>query len=403
MKKPELTLALQLIEQISEDSYDPAAYKDEEKQRIEAAIDEKIAGKQIAVSAEPQPGGGQVIDLMDALRASLEKKKAAQAPAAGAETAADSKVRKSAKARCRTGLRNAERTRPREEVIAESMTTYTLREIQAMLGISRSAISSLMAAGFVSPGRGRRREYRFTFQDVVMLRTAHSLREAQIPGRKILRSLRRLRETLPAELPLSGLRITAAGNELAVRTGDTHWHVDSGQFLLDFEVRPSGASVSVLSKRRRRNAKPPRPRLAGPAMQRAEAGSASAIQDRAYWFEQGTELERSDLPAAEAAYRKAIAGAPSFADPYLNLGCLLCDARRSDEATGLYRTALRHCPDEALLHFNLAIALEDQGKPPRIGLLREVPGVVPRLFGRALQRGSVVRAARARQQGDQAP
>jgi DNA end-binding protein Ku len=96
VKKPELTLALQLIDQISEDSYDPTAYKDEEKQRIEAAIDEKIAGKQIAVSAEPEPSGGQVIDLMDALRASLEKKKAAKAPAAVA-TAAETKVRKTAK------------------------------------------------------------------------------------------------------------------------------------------------------------------------------------------------------------------------------------------------------------------------------------------------------------------
>ena len=97
VKKPELTLALQLIEQISEDSYDPTAYKDEEKQRIEAAIDEKIAGKQIAVSAEPEPGGGQVIDLMDALRASLEKKKAAKAPAASAPPATEAKARKSAK------------------------------------------------------------------------------------------------------------------------------------------------------------------------------------------------------------------------------------------------------------------------------------------------------------------
>jgi DNA end-binding protein Ku len=97
VKKPELTLALQLIDQISEDSYDPTAYKDEEKQRIEAAIDEKIAGKQIAVSAEPEPSGGQVIDLMDALRASLEKKKAAKAPAALADNAAEAKVRKTAK------------------------------------------------------------------------------------------------------------------------------------------------------------------------------------------------------------------------------------------------------------------------------------------------------------------
>lgn len=241
------------------------------------------------------------------------------------------------------------------------MATYTLREIQAMLGISRSAISGLVAAGFVSPGRGRRREYRFTFQDVVMLRTAHSLREAQIPGRKILRSLRRLRDTLPAELPLSGLRITAAGNELAVRAGDTQWQVDSGQLLLDFEVRPSGASVSVLS----------RPQVsaeaafAPPSSARLESVLDEAVQgeDADYWFERGIELETSRPAEAEEAYRKALARAPALADAYLNLGCLLGNAGRGAEAVRLYRSALRHCPDEPWLYFNLAIALEDQGKP----------------------------------------
>jgi tetratricopeptide (TPR) repeat protein len=239
------------------------------------------------------------------------------------------------------------------------MTTYTLREIQAMLGISRSAISSLMAAGFVSPGRGQRREYRFTFQDVVMLRTAHSLREAQIPGRKILRSLRRLRDTLPAELPLSGLRITAAGNELAVRAGDTQWQVDSGQLLLDFEVRPAGASVSILSKPQSAQGAAAAPLPPPPGSPNEKAG----VDDPAYWFERGTELEASNRAAAEAAYRQALACAPAFADAYLNLGCLLCDAGRCAEAIALYRSALQHCPDEALLHFNLAIALEDRGKP----------------------------------------
>lgn len=242
------------------------------------------------------------------------------------------------------------------------MTTYTLREIQAMLGISRSAISSLMAAGFVSPGRGRRREYRFTFQDVVMLRTAHSLREARIPGRKILRSLRRLRETLPAELPLSGLRITAAGSELAVRTGDTRWQVDSGQLLLDFEVRPSGTSVTVLSKAHAPQGEPGAPSLPAPVGEEGAAVRDTGTDDPAYWLERGIQFEDSDPAAAEAAYRKALASAPAFADAYLNLGCLLCDARRCDEAIKLYRSALRHCPDAALLHFNLAIALEDQGK-----------------------------------------
>ena len=63
---------MQLIDQISEDTYDPTMFEDEEKKRILAAIDEKIAGKQI-VAAEPHEpqAGGQVIDLMEALRASL--------------------------------------------------------------------------------------------------------------------------------------------------------------------------------------------------------------------------------------------------------------------------------------------------------------------------------------------
>ena len=73
-KPTELKLALQLIEQISVDSYDPSAFKDEEKERVKAAIDEKIAGKEIVMAEQPQSaaaGGGQVIDLMEALRASL--------------------------------------------------------------------------------------------------------------------------------------------------------------------------------------------------------------------------------------------------------------------------------------------------------------------------------------------
>ncbi|RZL90776.1 MAG: Ku protein [Variovorax sp.] len=78
----ELQLALQLIDQISQDAYDPAQYEDEEKKRVLAAIDEKISGKQIIASArDEEPSTGQVIDLMDALKASLGKKPGAAAPA----------------------------------------------------------------------------------------------------------------------------------------------------------------------------------------------------------------------------------------------------------------------------------------------------------------------------------
>jgi DNA end-binding protein Ku len=79
----ELQLALQLIEQSSEEAYEPEKYEDEEKKRILAAIDEKIAGRQIvdAVRSEEAPLGGQVIDLMAALQASLGKKTKEPAPA----------------------------------------------------------------------------------------------------------------------------------------------------------------------------------------------------------------------------------------------------------------------------------------------------------------------------------
>jgi DNA end-binding protein Ku len=78
----ELSLALQLIDQISQDSYDPSEFKDEEKKRILAAIDEKISGKQVVASAHAEAATtGQVIDLMDALRASLGKRPGKTAPA----------------------------------------------------------------------------------------------------------------------------------------------------------------------------------------------------------------------------------------------------------------------------------------------------------------------------------
>jgi len=84
----ELALALQLIDQISEDAYDPGEFHDEEKKRILAAIDEKIAGKQVIASAHAEaPTSAQVIDLMDALRASLGKRPGKGTPAKVTEVA----------------------------------------------------------------------------------------------------------------------------------------------------------------------------------------------------------------------------------------------------------------------------------------------------------------------------
>ena len=81
---PELQLALQLIETIAAETFEPEDFQDEEKARVLAAIDAKVKGKEIVASAHSEDsltgtGTGQVIDLMDALRSSLATKPSAKA------------------------------------------------------------------------------------------------------------------------------------------------------------------------------------------------------------------------------------------------------------------------------------------------------------------------------------
>jgi DNA end-binding protein Ku len=81
VKDAELKLAKQLIEQQASDTFDPSAYTDTVSARIEAAVQKKVEGQEITLAEAPEGGGAQVIDLMEALRASLEKKAAAPAKA----------------------------------------------------------------------------------------------------------------------------------------------------------------------------------------------------------------------------------------------------------------------------------------------------------------------------------
>jgi DNA end-binding protein Ku len=78
VKEPEIQLALQLIEQTAApDGFHPERYKDAVKARIEEAIERKVAGQEIHV-ASPAPQA-QVIDLMEALKASIGAGRPAQA------------------------------------------------------------------------------------------------------------------------------------------------------------------------------------------------------------------------------------------------------------------------------------------------------------------------------------
>jgi DNA end-binding protein Ku len=69
----ELKLAQRLIDQLGGKRFDPNGYTDEFKERVEAAIQKKIEGKEISLSDAPvNAAGSNVIDLMDALRASID-------------------------------------------------------------------------------------------------------------------------------------------------------------------------------------------------------------------------------------------------------------------------------------------------------------------------------------------
>lgn len=255
--------------------------------------------------------------------------------------------------------------------------TYTLKRVQDMLGLSRGVVTGLMAAGFVTPSRGARNEYRFTLQDLMLLRTAHGLQSAKIAPRKILRALARLRASLPAELPLTGLRISAVDRRVVVRDPVGPRDADSGQRLIDFEVMPQpGGSVAFLSPQHAAtaispaslaDARPAGGRTAGNEGGRSgrsnDTGSPAPTDDNPdTWFRLGERLESADVRSAESAYRRAVALQPGHAHACLNLGALLCEASRCEEAVALYERALQHGASHALLHFNHAIALEDQGR-----------------------------------------
>jgi len=92
VRDAELKLAEQLIEQQASERFDPAAYTDEVRGRIEAAIEKKVQGQEITMVEAPEPGA-QVIDLMEALRASLEKTAGKRAPPKSVAAAPPSEIK----------------------------------------------------------------------------------------------------------------------------------------------------------------------------------------------------------------------------------------------------------------------------------------------------------------------
>jgi tetratricopeptide (TPR) repeat protein len=220
------------------------------------------------------------------------------------------------------------------------MHQYGVKDVEKLLRLPRSTLRSLIAAGFVAPSRGPRNTLLFSFQDLIVLRTAQALADAKIPAKRITRSLKELRRQLPDEMPLSGLSIGAVGERVVVKDGAGQRQVESGQYLLAFEGDPAQGALSVIE----RPASPVAPAVA---------------ESQPDWFARAASLETRDAEAAIEAYERAIAAAPEHLDAHLNLGRLLHERGELARAEKVYRGAPALAGSSALLHFNLGVLLED--------------------------------------------
>ncbi len=222
---------------------------------------------------------------------------------------------------------------------------YTTREIATILGLTEQQIRSHAKSGYVEPRRGPRGEYLFSFQDLVLLRAAVELMDAEIPVRRIRRSLERLREQLPAGRPLTAVRIAAEGDRVVVQDGGRAWTPESGQYVFDFSVADLAARVAPMARRAAESAK-----------------TREALMNAEEWYELGCEVEIGSPDDAIEAYERAIQLHPLHADAHINLGRLLHEKGRLADAESHYREALRGESSSAVAAYNLGVVLEDAGR-----------------------------------------
>ena len=223
------------------------------------------------------------------------------------------------------------------------MKGYTTREVAEVVGLSTSKILSWTRSGLLTPQRGPRGAYLFSFQDIVLLRTARDLLTQDVPARRVREALEALREQLPVGRPLSAVHVSAVGDQILVQDDDAVWEPSSGQLQLDFDAADVAETAAPVARR---------------ALE-ARANQDSMRADD--WFNTALDLEAVTSDEAIAAYQKALELEADHADAHLNLGRLLHEDGRVQEAESHYRSATDADPESGRAFYNLGVALDDQG------------------------------------------
>jgi DNA-binding transcriptional MerR regulator len=236
--------------------------------------------------------------------------------------------------------------------VSDERGAYGAEQVAGLLGLTLAQIRGYVRAGVITPARGPRGEWCFSFQDLVFLRVVKGLATSRVPPRRVRQALRRLREQLPDGRPLSGVRLAARDGDVVVQGRDGVWSPATGQYWLDFEAATAPAAGAAT-------------RLPGraPVAVTGEGEAPVALAPSADgWYAIGSALEEADPSQARSAYERALALDPRHADAHVNLGCLEHEAGRLEAAERHYRAALEVRPDDATAAFDLGVVLEDLGR-----------------------------------------
>lgn len=219
--------------------------------------------------------------------------------------------------------------------------SYTTDDVLRILHLSGATFRACLHAASY-PSTRTQRQPKFSFQDLLILRTANGLLEAGIPVGRVRKVLASLKRQLPDGQALSHVKIYADGRRVVVWDATGQWQPDSGQFLLNFEAEEVNRPAKIRTL---------------PAQRHASRTRLTAHQ----WYERALELEQDSPEEACRAYEEAVKIDPTLVEVYLNLGLLYHIADRLDRAEACYRSAIQHGPDEALGYFNLAGVLSQKG------------------------------------------
>ena len=236
---------------------------------------------------------------------------------------------------------------------------FSRPQIRRILGISAQQLTAWERQGLIRPAcpsqparparqnrSSRSQDRRYTFADIVTLKTLLELRRNHVPLARIRSSLASLKEKLAGiENPLSELQIKSLGQGLTVYFQGRQMEPLTGQLLLNFE--PDRKTKKVRSLQR-----------AGRAKKLAETEKLARAEQ---FFVAGLRYEEKPetIPKAIHAYQKAIAFNPQAVWALINLGTIYYNCGDLGKAEDCYRTALSIDPGYGLVYFNLGNVFEE--------------------------------------------